>query len=539
MSSEASIAEPKTWRAIHCVSTLVLNFASEFFTSISNISGGLANLLKLLGLTDLQGILSIWPESIRVPRARIERPETLLDGIYAGCIGFVQIVGGSVLGIRDICDHSALEYGLWRFCTDTAQRIVFVLTSPAVAILVFVAAVAAGISSALRHKSVIEKTRPRRVFPPEMTVSQYRLHTSRAMTLLEASTKKSLVPGTLQSGIVAYPLPQSRAPRPRRQHHGEESKRNLAKDYLLVTSDFVVCLRDGKAQWVCRKEDIQECSVNMPAYIFGALLAQQDLFVRNREKPEAAYAPEVEPHGLETHERASYDQGSSCIVHVKVTNQLRLPEDVLRSFSAAYKAYLRHATAKRSVVQALRDNFKAHFGGSDPSTVRHLHSSQARVPHQQNRTAGTRDSDAVPLLVEDMACILSNARSVQARNAVERGQSGDPQGSADYRREGLQTSSSHHRLSFLGLLSNCQACWRRRILGSTGNLQRGLGGPSSWWDWLRFLRRRKPPSQPEEVTFTVRSPDRDMALQVFDALCSTTECYLAARRRRSKTDRLN
>lgn len=545
MSAEASNAEPRSWRAIHCISTLVLNFASEFFTSVSNIAAGLVKLLNLLGLTDVQCILSVWPESIRVSRARIERPETLLEGVSAGCIGFVQLIGGSVLALRQIYDQGVLESGIWRLFAGTAQRIAFVLASPAVAILVFIAAVAAGLSSALRHKSVVEKTRPRRVFPPEMTVSPYILHTARAMALLEASTQKSLVPGMLQTGIMSFPLPQARPPRSRRQHHGEENRKNQIKDYLLVTSDFVVCLRDGKAQWVCRKEDIQECTVTMPAYILGAILAQQDLFVRNRERHDAAYAYDEISHRSEEYERASYDQGSLCVVHVKVANQLKLPEDVLNDFSAAYKAYLSHATAKRSVVRALRDNFKVHFGTNDPCATHTPHPSHATIPQQQNRMGGNEASNAVtplPSFVEAMARKLSESRSILSKGQKQRDQSYASAETANcgHREEGSQTSASQHRPSFLGMMLKCQVCWRRRIAGGRRNVQREMEATSSWaCDWLRFLRRRKPSSEPQEVTFTVRTPDKDIALHVFDALCSTTECYFVARRNASNNDNLD
>ncbi|CDI77654.1 AGAP005082-PA, related, related [Eimeria praecox] len=544
-SDGASNAEPKTWRAIHCVSTLVLNVASEFFTSISNIAGGFVKLLRLLGLTDVQGILSVWPESIRVPRARFERPETFLEGIYAGCIGFVQLLGGSILALRDIYDKTALESGIWRFCTGTAQRIAFVLAAPAVSIFVFVSAVAAGLSSALRHKSAIEKTRPRRVFPPEMTVSQYRFHTARAMNLLEKSTRKSLVPGMLQSGIISFPLPQTRSLRSHRQHHGEENKGNNVnnvRDYLLVTSDFVICLRDGKPQWVCRKEDIQECTVNMPAYVVGALLAQQDLFVRNRERPGGVCAYEDVPRPREENERAPHDSPSLCVVHVKVANQLKLPEDVLHNFTAAYKAYLHHATTKRSVVQALRDNFKVHFGGTDPSIIRNFCPSQTRSQCHQNTTAGTEDTDGVPLLVEAMACNLPSARNMLPRSGKLDNQRDDNQDIADDgKRQDLQMPRSQHKFPFLGLQINWKACCRRKRSASTQSLQRGLAGPSSWawWEWLRSLRRRKPPAEPEAVTLTIRAPDRDAALQIFDALCSTTESYIVARRGGGDTGQVN
>ncbi|CDJ49750.1 AGAP005082-PA, related, related [Eimeria brunetti] len=530
-SDEDSNSEPKAWMAFHCASTLVLNFASEFFTSISNISGGLVKLLQLLGLTDVQGILSVWPETIRVPRIRLERPETVVEGIYAGCIGFVQLIGGSVLGLRQIYDQSAVESGAWRLCIGAAQRLAFVLASPAVAILVLIGAVAAGLSSTLRHKYVVEKVRPRRVFPPEMTVSQYRLHTARAMTLLEASTQKSLVPGMLQSGIISFPLPQTRSLRSRRQQHDAENNKNQVKDYLLVTSDFLVCLRDGKAQWVCRKEDIQECTVSMPAYVLGALLAQQDLFVRNRERPEAANTHDEGPHRTEDHERAAYEQGNLCVVHVKVANQLRLPETILHNFSAAYKAYLRHATARRSVVQAIRENFKVRFGTSEPSVTRSRRASEAQGPHQLNRTTGPDGSDGAPPFLQAVASSLSHAKSVPARSGPPPDQGADHQDRVECGNGGglQEPQNKQQGFSLLGLLTSGRFCWKRKNPGNPGNNLHAQTQPRlwTWWDWLRFKREK--PSEPEAVTFTVRAPDREVALQVFDALCSATECYFRAR----------
>lgn len=527
--SEISSFDGKTWKLVHCLSTLVLNFASEFFASVSNIAAGFIKLSKLLGITDVAAILSAWPESVRVPRSRIERPESFLDGISAGFFGSLQLVGGSILTLKQFITRREVESGVGGFLKGVIQRLAFLFGSPAVATLIFVTAAAAGVSCALRHKPVIEKIRPRRVFPPQMTVLQYGPHTARAMTLLETGTKKNLVEAMLQPGIAAFPLPQSRITHSRRRRHFEEGAKTQAKDYLLVTSDFLVCLCDGHPQWVCRKEDIRECSVKMPAFLLGALLAQKDLFLRYRGKKEASYAHEGTDNSAAKPQKPFNEQASLCVVQIKVANKLRLPDKVLRNFSAAYKAYLSHATAKQSVVQALKDSLGLHCNNSAYSIVLGLPSVQACHADDQN---AMRLDKAISIVEVEQACTRLDPPSRRShRTHCKKGKLAGEITNIQISDDCSLRRSGRSEHSFPWFPLRCQAFCRRRAFVSHRNSVDANSRLSSRLQctWLRSLWSTNPPHEPDEVIFTIGAPDGDIALQIFDALCSTLESYVMAK----------
>lgn len=525
MPSEISSFDGKTWKVVHCLSTLVLNFASEFFASISNIAAGFIKLSKLLGITDVTAILSAWPESVRVPRSRIERPESFLDGISAGFFGSLQLIGGAVLTLKHFITQREVESGIGGFLRGVIQRLAFLFGSPAVATLIFVTAAAAGVSCALRHKPIIEKIRPRRVFPPHMTVLQYGPHTARAMTLLETGTEKNLVEATLQPGIAAFPLPQGRITHSRRRSHFEEGAKAQAKDYLLVTSDLLVCLCDGHPQWVCRKEDIQECSVKMPAFLLGALLAQKDLFLRYRGKKEASYANERTDNPAAKPQKPLNEQTSLCVVQIKVANKLRLPDNVLRNFSAAYKAYLSHATSKQSVVQALKDSPGLHCDNSGYSILLGLPSVQACHSHDQN---AIRLDEIISVAEVEKACTRLDAPSGRRhRKHCKKGKLARE--ITNFQSSLRRSDRSEHSFPWFPL--RCQACCRRRAFVSQRNSVDANSRLSSrlQCNWLRSPWLTNPPHEPHEVIFTIGAPDGDTALQIFDVLCSTLESYLMAK----------
>lgn len=528
MCAEASASDANVWAVINCLYTLVLNVTSEVFASLSNIAGGLVKLFELLGLIDVTGILSLWPESIRVQRTRIERPDSVFEGLYAGTVGALQVLGGSFFALGVIPTRRARDSGFTGFCMGALQGISSLTAAMAVTSFVLVTAIAAGFSSALRHRSAIAKTRPPRVFPPHLEVAPYSLHAAQAMSLLEGSTRKTLMPGMLQLTIAAFPLSRIRSPRPRMQQFTAEDRRAQVKDYLLVTADFVVCLRDGQAYWVCRREDIERCTVKVPAFLVGAFRAQQDLFLRHRERADGAAALAGTSPSLGNAQRSGNDQGSLYVVQIAIRNKLQLPEKVLLNFPLAYKAYVSHAAAKRSVVQALRKRLRLRGGSTEqgipPSspTANWTTVLPAAIPIPHGAIAGTLEQGSWSPLSQDGGI----------NGGGHKGQSGALQDSMTVSRAvpPPAAGSDNGTLSFCQRLGTWLTCRRRWHFGSNARIQCNAGSLSlpPGRNWLGFRREASPSAPPEAVTLTISAPESVTALRIFDIICSISESERAA-----------
>ncbi|XP_026192590.1 uncharacterized protein LOC34619412 [Cyclospora cayetanensis] len=367
--SGPSLSDTSRSSFLKCLYRLTVNFASAVFASISSIGAGLLRLFELFRLTDIRGILSLWPEPIRIQPSRIERPETLCEGLYTGILGAVQIVGGSVVAVGSIPLRRKRASGCTGFCIGVLQGIAYLVAGPAVGLVLFCVAVAAGASSTLRRKSMIKKTRPLRVFQPHLAVLPYALHTARAMNLLEASTKRVLARAVLQPAVVAFPISPVCLSTDLKHYFVTDDRRNHSADYLLVTNDLMICLRAGSAQWVCRREDIERCVVVLPAFLESAFRAQQAMLLRQRHWRSTGRAHAESSNLLREKEQPAYDQCGIYTVHITVANKLHLEEKVLRDFSASYKAYVSHATEKRNAVQALKKNLKLPSGTAQHSVI--------------------------------------------------------------------------------------------------------------------------------------------------------------------------
>lgn len=500
----------------------MLNFTSELFASVSNIAGGVVKLLELLGLIDIVGILSLWPESMRMQRSRIERPETVLEGLYAGSLGALQVLGGSIFAVGAIPLQRARDSGYAGACTGALQGVSSLVAGLAAASFVLITAVAAGISIALHHRPAIAKTRPPRVFPPHLAVTPYSPHAAHAMTLLEGNTKKRLTPGALQLASEAFPLSHHRIPRARMQFATEDKRRHPG-DYLLVTSDLVVYLRDGQPQWVYRKDDIARCTVEVPAFYMGAFRAQQELFLRHRERHGTVHGQTQTVMPLTEAAQLPHDQGGLYVVQITVLNKLQLSEKVLRDFSSAYKAYACHAAEKRSVVQALKKRLQLRGGVSDHGSLlrlladdrddlaRHVVSipSEAAVnfysPLKQKPDM-KRTEDKVSVTTPNNP--KNNQFDLKAKTAP---QTGCPLGWHAFIRKVLK-------------------CRRRCCFDKESDDQRS--GPKSLFlkacRRLYMALRTKPLPHPDRVTLTITAADPVTALRIFDVICNISESNLPA-----------
>lgn len=509
MRSEASESDKKTWAVLKCLYALVSNLASEIFASLSNIAAGLTKILERLGLIDLERIICLWPERIRVQPTQIERPETLLEGWYAGGLGSLQVFVGCVVAVAAYPIARAREIGYVGLFSGTLEGVLSLVSGAAVAVLVLVTAVAAGISTALRHRSTTPRARPPRVFPPHLMVSPYALHAAHAMSLLQESTKKSLVASSLQSAVAAFPLTSLRHIRSRTQQGAMGDKRFAGNDYLMITSDLLVFLLDGEAQWVCRREDIERCTVQVPAFLDGAFRAQQDLLLRRRERKSPETPCAGWQHAIRQKDQPSHFSGSSYRVHIVARNKLRLPNEVLHDFAAAYKAYVNHAAAKRSVVRAFRKRL-----GLRESTRDHSLRLSTRAIERDDTGQLASNQCSLTSDVKEVAALGDNYETkVQEKLEAWKG------GAFESQNREMPTSVSCC-FSFSWLWSHAICCKRRRRSGRAASYHGSAASPFSMMRWDRLISSKEVPScPPETVHLSIGAPDNATALRIFDVIC--------------------
>ncbi|OEH76375.1 hypothetical protein cyc_02576 [Cyclospora cayetanensis] len=532
-----SLSDTSRSSFLKCLYRLTVNFASAVFASISSIGAGLLRLFELFRLTDIRGILSLWPEPIRIQPSRIERPETLCEGLYTGILGAVQIVGGSVVAVGSIPLRRKRASGCTGFCIGVLQGIAYLVAGPAVGLVLFCVAVAAGASSTLRRKSMIKKTRPLRVFQPHLAVLPYALHTARAMNLLEASTKRVLARAVLQPAVVAFPISPVCLSTDLKHYFVTDDRRNHSADYLLVTNDLMICLRAGSAQWVCRREDIERCVVVLPAFLESAFRAQQAMLLRQRHWRSTGRAHAESSNLLREKEQPAYDQCGIYTVHITVANKLHLEEKVLRDFSASYKAYVSHATEKRNAVQALKKNLKLPSGTAQHSVIIQLpdastnNSPYTRLPMHSGDI--TLPGQEVRMFVASNVPggRTTKAGRCEAENTL-------PQSDASSIITANPDIQPNCIFPFMRLLVNWFACCYRWSYGSVMRLRHkrsDLGSPTKL-NRLRHLEGVSRSCEPEAITFTITFPDIYKALQVFDIICSIKKSIQIAHEDESATD---
>ncbi|KAL8275354.1 hypothetical protein Esti_000676 [Eimeria stiedai] len=514
---EANESDSRTWTMLKSLCMLVLNVASEIFASFSSIAGGLVKILEMLGLIDVGMLLSFWPETMRVQRTRIERPETIFDGCCAGGIGALQVLGASVWAVAALPVARARQSGCLGFCKGTLEGLSSLAAGLVVSGLVLVTSVAAGVSYAVRRKPLIAKTRAPRVFPPNLAVSPYAMHAAQAMNLLQSSTKASLTSGVLQRVITAFPLYCIRSTRSTKQSTFEDTV-SLYKDYLIVTSDLIVCLHDSQARWVCRREDIDRCIVKVPAFLLDAFRAQQDLFLKRRQRTGTAVLRDEKLHAKQKEDPLK-GNGSPYVVQITIRNELRLPEKVILDFAAAYKAYVSHATLQRNLAHTFTKRIKSRerlykkdcsISFHDPnSNSGHLRatfdtpgtfSSAMKEPPSPNEVPPTYTKSNYDWHGRQEA--LASMR--QTAGAVS-----------------LESINHGEHLPLWWSLNCCKRRRRGRAgFGAGHTAGKALRPGILKLACLDWSSQASPLSPPDTVTVTISAPDSAAALRIFDIICS-------------------
>ncbi|KAL8430016.1 hypothetical protein Efla_001371 [Eimeria flavescens] len=462
-------------------------------------------------------------------RTRIERPETFLDGCYVGSVGALQVLSGAVFAVAVLPAQRARESGCWGFCKGVLEGLASFAAGVVVTGLVLVTSFAAGVSTALRQKPFIVKTRPPRVFPPHLAVDPYAIHAAQAMSLLQGSTKNSLLPGTLQRVITAFPLFGSRSTRSHtHQITSEETLRHI-KDYLILTSDLVVCLRDGQAQWVCRREDIEQCTVKVPAFFLGAVRAQQELFLKHRERGGAPVIRNPKSSAWQKEDPSKPSNGPYCI-QITIKNKLQLPKTIIQDFPSAYKAYVNYVTTERNVVQAFTrlvrrgDNLNLKEVSINFPAV--LLSRQGRILSLDKEALVSNEVDQCELKQVEGAnsAFEQMRRENQTRHATE---------TVFAEALSLVSTGDNTPSSIRWLLG----CCNRRGRGNVGSSAPHKGDRSvprsilkGIWSILCRPAERSPP--PTTVTMVISAPDTAAALRIFDIICSARRSSAGVKKHR-------
>ncbi|KAL8448485.1 hypothetical protein Emed_003746 [Eimeria media] len=515
---DASESDNRAWTTLKSLGMLVLKFTSEIFASFSSIAGGLVKVFEMLGLIDVGMLLSFWPETMRVQRTRIERPETLLEGCCVGGIGALQVLGGSIWALAALPVIRARESGCLAFCKGALEGLSSLATGWIVSGLVLVTSVTAGISLAVRRKPLIAKTRAPRVFPPDLAVSPYAVHSAQAMSLLQSSTKASLMPGVLQRVIKAFPLYCIPSTRSTKQLTSED-KASPYKGYLVVTPELIICLHDSQARWVCRREDVDRCIVKVPAFLLDAFRAQQDLLIRRRPRTGTALLRDERLHATQN-EGPLKSNGSPYVVQITIRNQLRLPEKVIHDFAAAYKAYVSHAALQRNVAQTFTKRMRSREKSSKKDCSISVRGSSSNSGHLMtvSNTPGTFASATKKPPTPDCDPPPDTKNNYDWQGRRERLASVTESPGA----VSLE-STEYGKHFFLGWWS--LTCCKRRRRGSAGFGQgripneprRPRAFKLACFDWSS---QTSPLAPPDTVTLTISAPDSAAALRIFDIICS-------------------
>ncbi|PHJ21698.1 amine-terminal region of a tm vesicle-mediated sorter [Cystoisospora suis] len=276
---------------------VVAGLLGDVIDGVGNVARGLFKLLETVRVVDGDDLLAMWPPILRINRGALECPDGLGEAVLRGAVVFVELLIASVCGlfVYPLRGYSKHKDSTEQVNSDTRKRWLFCgigllygvssfFCGTIGAILLLIHSCAAGFRVVLQRLPNIAYIRPPRSFPADHAVQQFSFHTSQAARV-QRTAVKSVGRTSLQPVVIACPLPPLQQQKAAgKRWMGEKTKRkesrydararlNALKDYIIVTPDLVLCVRDGATRWVCRRGDIAAVHVKAPAHWVDALYA--------------------------------------------------------------------------------------------------------------------------------------------------------------------------------------------------------------------------------------------------------------------------